>query len=213
MSPREISKSILNAIGLALVALPASTCWLERRLSRRGELFRFWSQFYALVPGLPGDYLRKCYYYLTLRDCSLGCSKISFLSEFTHREVDIADRVYIGVGARIATATLGEGCLIGSRASILSGGRQHEFDAEGRLTPFAAATARRVTIGAETWVGEGAIVMANVGSRCVVAAGAVVSQSVPDGTIVAGNPCRFVGRTGATDDEAAPAGETTETAQ
>ena len=67
MSPREISKSVLNAIGLVLVALPALTCWAERRISNRSELFRFWSHLYSLVPGLPGDYLRKCYYHLTLR--------------------------------------------------------------------------------------------------------------------------------------------------
>ena len=40
--------------------------------------------------------------------------------------------------------------------------------------------------------GEGAVVMANVGAQCMVAAGAVVSSPVPDGIMVAGNPARFV---------------------
>jgi maltose O-acetyltransferase len=33
-----------------------------------------------------------------------------------------------------------------------------------------------------------------VGSRSIVAAGSVVSRTVPDACIVGGNPARFVGR-------------------
>jgi acetyltransferase-like isoleucine patch superfamily enzyme len=63
-------------------------------------------------------------------------------------------------------------------------------DDEGRFS--AAARFERVAIGERTWVGEGAIVMANVGERCVVSAGAVVLDAMPDGVLVAGNPARAV---------------------
>jgi acetyltransferase-like isoleucine patch superfamily enzyme len=36
--------------------------------------------------------------------------------------------------------------------------------------------------------------MADVGSRSIVGAGSVVSTSVPDGCLVAGNPARFLRR-------------------
>ena len=49
-------------------------------------------------------------------------------------------------------------------------------------------------IGPHTWIGEGAIVMADTGEGCMVAAGAVVSAEVPPHTMVAGNPARFVRR-------------------
>jgi maltose O-acetyltransferase len=37
--------------------------------------------------------------------------------------------------------------------------------------------------------------MADVGSRCIVAAGSVVASVVPDGCKVGGNPARFIGKT------------------
>jgi carbonic anhydrase/acetyltransferase-like protein (isoleucine patch superfamily) len=49
-----------------------------------------------------------------------------------------------------------------------------------------------VKIGRDTWIGEGAIVMANVGDRCIVASGAVVTSPVGDGQVVGGNPARVI---------------------
>ena len=51
-----------------------------------------------------------------------------------------------------------------------------------------------IHIGNGTWIGARAIILPGVtiGSRCLVAAGAVVSKDVPDDTLVAGNPARVV---------------------
>jgi serine acetyltransferase len=38
------------------------------------------------------------------------------------------------------------------------------------------------------------VIMADVGPRCMVAAGAVVAAPLPEGVMVAGNPARFVRR-------------------
>jgi acetyltransferase-like isoleucine patch superfamily enzyme len=53
---------------------------------------------------------------------------------------------------------------------------------------------RRVEIGARSWIGERAVVMADIGSGAMVAAGAVVGSAVPAHVMVAGNPARFVRR-------------------
>lgn len=182
-----------NVLGLVLVSVPALTARLESWLSTRDDLFYFWGQVFALMPGLPGKYLRKCYYCLTLRACSLNCD-IGFLSFFSKREAQVGQRVYIGAGATIGSVTLGDGTLVGSRVSILSGGHQHSFGEDGRLTSCSRASVQAVEIGEETWIGEGAVLMADVGSRCVVAAGSVVSRPVPPGCIVGGNPARFIGK-------------------
>jgi maltose O-acetyltransferase len=51
-----------------------------------------------------------------------------------------------------------------------------------------------VEIGADVWVGGGAIILPGVriGSRTVIGAGSVVTRDVPDGVFAAGNPCRVV---------------------
>jgi acetyltransferase-like isoleucine patch superfamily enzyme len=49
-----------------------------------------------------------------------------------------------------------------------------------------------VRIGEGSWVGSGAIVMADIGKHCVIAAGAVVTEAVPDYAIAGGVPARVI---------------------
>ena len=74
------------------------------------------------------------------------------------------------------------------------------------LHPVDAAQRRReeygkpIEIGADVWVGGGAIILAGVriGSRAVIGAGSVVTRDVPDGVFAAGNPCRVIRQVDAT---------------
>jgi acetyltransferase-like isoleucine patch superfamily enzyme len=100
--------------------------------------------------------------------------------------------VYIGPYAIIGSARLREGTLIGSRASLLSGGNSHQLGEDGRWLPFDAQKMAQIEVGPHAWVGEGAVVMANVCAGALVGAGAVVSSAIPPRTVVAGNPARFV---------------------
>ena len=51
-----------------------------------------------------------------------------------------------------------------------------------------------VTIGADVWIGGGALILAgvNIGARAVIGAGSVVTRDVPDDVFAAGNPCRVI---------------------
>ena len=50
----------------------------------------------------------------------------------------------------------------------------------------------RVSIGARCWVGEGAIVLADVGADSIVAAGAVVVKPIPAACLAGGNPAQVL---------------------
>ena len=198
-------KSLVNGLAIVLVAVPALACRLEAALGSRTDVFVLCGQTLALLPGLIGKYLRRAFYHLTLARCPLDCD-IGFLTHFSQRGAELGRRVYIGPQAIIAGARIADGVLIGSRASILSGGDQHEHGADGRLSAFDPTRVRQVSVGRDSWIGEGAVLMADIGERCIVAAGAVVSMPVPDGVVVGGNPARFVRRV----DPPAPADRTAE---
>jgi acetyltransferase-like isoleucine patch superfamily enzyme len=64
------------------------------------------------------------------------------------------------------------------------------MDEKGNLMP--TARYETISIGSRTWVGEGAIVMANVGSDCIVSAGAVVTREMPSRVLIGGNPATVI---------------------
>jgi virginiamycin A acetyltransferase len=190
---KSIAKGLAIGSGMVIAAVPALTSRVERFLSSREPFFLLWGQAFALLPGLPGHYIRKCYYFLTLRRCSLTCD-IGFMTFIHDRRTQIGQRVYIGTAVGVGWVTLGDGCLLASRVSVLSGRTQHRVDPDGRLTPFDRSAAKQIHIGEETWIGEGAIVMADVGCHCIVGAGSIVTKPVASGSLVAGNPARLIRR-------------------
>jgi acetyltransferase-like isoleucine patch superfamily enzyme len=184
-----IVKRVAIAGAFLLVAPFVAFAWIERRMGFGEQAFLFGAHCVALLPGLPGAYCRAAYYAAVLDRCSWEV-RIGFGSIFVKRAAGMSVRASMGAYCVIGNAFIGEGSMIGSRVSIPSGRRQH-FDDEGRLSDEGGRF-EIVRIGKGSWIGEGAIVMADVGDRCVVAAGAVVGDRVPDDSLAAGNPARIV---------------------
>lgn len=172
---------------------PFAACsWLERRFSPASEyIFAFFGQLLADVPGIPGVFLRRAYYCMTVEKFSLN-AVIGFGSILVHRKTVIESHVSIGNYAVIGSAHICEGCEIGSRVSVTSGKRQHRMGADGKWTPFMQGEVDQPVIQSDVWIGEGAIVMADIGSGTLIGAGAVVTHAIPGGVIAAGNPARVV---------------------
>jgi acetyltransferase-like isoleucine patch superfamily enzyme len=187
-------KRAIDACCWAAVGPAAAMCLIEAYLSDGGDaMFSFWAQAFALVPGLPGTFVRRAFYRWTLESCARTFF-IGFGALFSQRAVIVEEDVYVGPYAIIGAARLRRRCLIGSRCSIPSGGGQHVLDVNLRWTPTDVSRLQRIEIGADAWLGEACVVLADVGSSAMVAAGSVVSTAVPPQTMVGGNPARFVRR-------------------
>lgn len=180
--------------GLQLVLGPLLLgCWLERRWGHGESWFGACGELLSLVPGWAGSLVRKAFYRATLRACAAH-AYFSFGVLLVRRAASVGHEVYIGPYSIVGAAQLGDGVKIASRVSIMSGRHQHYAGpSEGASTVPRFA---EVSIGAGSWIGEGAIVMANVGERSVVGAGSVVVRDVGDGTTVVGNPAREVASPG-----------------
>lgn len=188
MSARHLIKRIVFGVCLLLATPAIAAVWIERRLGGGENVFVGLGQFLSLVPGRFGAGIRAAYYHATLDYCSWE-THIGFGSFFTHRGAALGRNVSMGSYCVVGHARIGAGVMMASRISVPSGKRQH-LDADGRLT--AEPRFDRVAIGAGSWIGEGAIVMADVGERCIVSAGAVVVKPMPDACLIAGNPAAVV---------------------
>jgi len=108
----------------------------------------------------------------------------------------IEDGAYVGHFARITAVggvVIGEEAMLADRVYVSDTGHVYE-DVTQPIKRQGLRDGRRVEIGRGAWVGIGACIVGNVriGQGAVVGAGAVVTQDVPDFTVVAGNPAQVV---------------------
>lgn len=157
----------------------------------RERVFPGFSQTFSLVPGLFGTYLRRAFYRLALAQCDRDAC-IMFGSIFSHPTCRIGRSVYIGPYSVIGDVTLEDDVLVSSHVSIINGCGQHgieRLDVPIREQP---GTWPRVTIGRDSWIGERAVVQADVGRHCVIGSGAVVTEPIPDYGIAVGIPAKVI---------------------
>lgn len=184
-------KKLFSAL-FFLLALPLYLYYrCESLLLGQERSFPGMSQLLSLVPGLTGAYLRKGFYRLALARCSDDCY-IGFGTIFSHAGTAIGRRVYIGARCTIGDVTLGDHVTIGSNVDIMNGARQHHIDDLSVPVQEQGGDYPRVSVGEDSWIGNSAVVMGNIGRKCVVGAGSVVVDDVEDLSIVAGNPARLI---------------------
>lgn len=120
-------------------------------------------------------------------------------SSNVHGRLTVGDRVIIGKGANIRAAggeiVIGEGALLAQNVSLIAANHSLNPPAFYRDEPW---DTRRVgvIINRNVWLGAGVIVLpgVEVGENSVIAAGSVVTKSVPNNQVWAGVPARCIKR-------------------
>lgn len=192
MSPRSILKRVLDLLSWVLVAWLAFPVRWAQKLDKSYRFFQFGSQLMSLVPGVPGVYLRRQYYRIVFRLQSRGFV-IEFGTIFAMPGTTIGDDAYIGANCTIGLANIGNDVLLGSNVDVIAGPRVHHFDRVDVPIRLQGGELQTIIVGRGAWLGNGAIVLADIEDECVVGAGSVVVKPCTEAFgIYAGNPAKFV---------------------
>jgi len=111
--------------------------------------------------------------------------------------ISLGDKVYINFNCVIldvCKVVIGDYSLLGPGVHIYTA--SHPLSAELRRK---SEFGKPVTIGADVWIGGGAIICPGVtiGARSVIGAGSVVTKNIPEDVLAAGNPCKVIRKIGA----------------
>ncbi|MCU4675543.1 acyltransferase [Catenovulum sp. 2E275] len=174
-----------------LFVLPLIILFRLAPTTLKNSLFFSFSQLLSLFPGQTGSYIRVSFYHSAMSFCARD-TRIHFATIFSQPDTEINCRVYIGPQCNIGSCIIGADSLIASGVHILSGKNQHNFSDLNTPIQQQGGHYQKIKIGQDCWVGNGAIIMADIGDKCIVAAGSVVTKKVPDFSIVAGNPAKII---------------------
>ncbi|HVK98677.1 MAG TPA: acyltransferase [Dongiaceae bacterium] len=185
---------VKNTVYWLFVVLASPVILLFHLLALAGNhdsLTAGFSQFLSLFPGQLGNYFRKAALRFIITRCDQD-SLVAFGVLLSHQDTEIEAGVYIGPQCNIGKCRIEKNCLLGSGVHIMSGKKQHSFTDLDTPIRDQGGRFEKVVIGEDTWIGNGALIMANVGKKCIIGAGSVVTDDVEDYSIVVGNPAKVV---------------------
>lgn len=179
--------------GLARLAVVPARISYEIRAPfvGRDRAFMYSCERLSRVPGLPGQYLRRAFLSATAEGCG-DEAVISFGCQFSTPKVRLDGNAYLGPNCELGWVHVERDVMIAAGVQIPSGPHTHgteRLDVPMRDQPGAPV---RIRIGEGAWVGNRAVVMADIGRHAIVAAGAVVIAPVPDYAVVGGVPARVI---------------------
>jgi len=127
---------------------------------------------------------------------SIGAECVIGRDAFIDEGVPLGDRVKVQNGALVYHGvTVEDGVFIGPGAILTNDRYPRAITSTGELARAADWTVSPITLRRGCSIGAGAVVVAgvDVGSFATVGAGAIVTRTVPDYALVAGNPARRIG--------------------
>lgn len=189
---KEMIKSAVRAASVATMLPTLALYSVISIFVGKDNAFTAFSQFLCQFPGKTGVYLRHAFYKFTATKCDVDAF-IGYGTIFSDRNVSLGRSTYIGNYCSIGNVTIEDDVLIASHVSIMNGTGQHKIDRLDIPVREQIGEFPLITIGQDSWIGEKAIVAANIGEHCVVGAGAVVLADLPDYAIAVGVPAKIIG--------------------
>jgi len=211
--------SVLVAVvtlAIRIAILPMVLVYRLERGERKRVWFQLCSDFVSVWPFQVGAIARNEWYRATL--AAMGTNlRTKFGVAFVDPEARVGDNVHLSRFTNVCRVTLEDDVIVGHFCSLLSGRYHHPTDLSDTPTRLRYLPLESITIGARTYIGCNAVVMADVGKEAIIGAGTVVVKPVPDYAVVVGNPARIVRyrnqpkgaepQPGATEPAPAPRGE------
>ena len=166
---------------------------LKRSLCRR--------IYFAIANKLPpsagphGDFYKKIRYFFASRFVARCGKDVNFEQHAGFNpELEIGDRSGVGVNSDLSGhIIIGNDVMMGPNCQMRTYSHAHDrldipMDQQG-FEPEQV-----MHIGDDVWIGSNVIVLpgANIGSHCIIGAGAVVTKDVPDYAIVGGVPAKII---------------------
>jgi acetyltransferase-like isoleucine patch superfamily enzyme len=191
MTGREAAKALAHGAATAVIVPALVSYRLRALVLGRDRALEGSTQALALLPGVLGQYLRRAFLAQTLDHCARSAT-IEFGTIFSQAGVRIGDRAYVGPRCHLGLVSVEADVLIAAGVHIPSGPSTHGIADLSVPIRDQPGERRRVTIGEGAWIGSAAVVLADVGARTVVGAGAVVTTPLPPHVIAGGVPARVI---------------------
>ncbi len=186
----SLVKTIAKGVGW-LIALPYLFSYaIFIVVLGRDRAFTLISESIAIAPGVFGVYARQAYYGCVLQHVGSDVY-FGFMSLLSKPGAVIGDGVYIGRFCTLGLVELGDDVMLADGVQVLSGRHQHGAESiRHQALRDNPIKFQKVTIQEGAWLGAGCIVMADVGKRAIVGAGAVVVKPVQADAKVGGVPAK-----------------------
>ncbi len=103
--------------------------------------------------------------------------------------VGIGEFAYLGGGGGLE---IGDDCIIGQYFSCHP--ENHHFDNPEKLIRLQGVSRKGIKIGRNCWIGSKVTILdgVSIGNDCVIAAGAVVTKSIPSNSVIGGVPAKII---------------------
>jgi virginiamycin A acetyltransferase len=191
VSAREAAKACARALATIAVSPALLSYAIKAAVLGPNRALEGSSQTLSMIPGAVGQYLRCAFLRRVLESCH-PTATVEFGVLFSQVGTRLDENVYIGPRCHIGLAHLEADVLLGAGVHVPSGAQTHGTADPDTPIRLQEGTRTLVRIGAGSWVGSGAIIMANVGPECIIGAGSVVTRDVPARVLAAGVPARVI---------------------